>query len=310
MNIWKSAVITVAAVAAIAVVYEVGYEKVVYGQQATLLPKTTIQLSKPLTGATVPNSRQLASRKRGGHNWGVLNAVKMSPQAEKAMQADMAPSEALRKQGQDLYEAGDLAGAEQTYLKALDAAPTFGGYMKPSEPLIARQLGQAYLKDGQYDQTIHWLGGSRKSLTTVGGGLDLDLALAYARKGDYKTAKSLYSDRSIQQYHFAGKDVLLSDLPGTDTPKALEASILLARGLDAYFEARKEDALDDFQAANQLAPNNAFIAYYCAELLSDKGHYTEAISLFQCAQKGRDPIFKEASNHLAGTQSALMWSKR
>lgn len=267
MRIWKSTAITVAVIAAAAVIYE----KVVYGQQAAPSQQTASQAGNPPTKAAAPRQ---ASRR--GHDGGIINAARLSPEVVKARQDAMAPSEALRLQGQALYEAGDLAGAEQADLKALDAAPVFG-YMKPSEPLIARQLGQAYLKDGKYDQAIHWLGGAKKTLTTVGGGLDLDLALAYIRMGDYANASRHYSDQAIMQYHSGGKNVLLQDLPGTDTPQALEASILLARGQDAYSEYRHDAALEDFQAAARLAPNNVLIAYDCAEILNEKRRLTEAV---------------------------------
>jgi tetratricopeptide (TPR) repeat protein len=297
MRIWKSAAVTVAAVAVTAVIYE----KVVYGQQTAPAPQTASQAGNPpAKAASAPGQTS-----RRGHDWGARTAVRLSPEVVKARRDAMAPSEALRLHGQALYKAGDLAGAEQAYLKALDAAPDFGGYVKLSAPLIGRQLGQVYLKDGKYDQAIYWLSGARKSLATVGGGLDLDLALAYVRLSDYKNASRFYSDQSSLQYLSEGEGVLSQDLPGTDSPRALEASILFARGLDVYLEHRHDDALVDFQAANHLVPENALIAYYCANILSEKGRLAEAAPLYECAATGRGEIGKEGKLHLGWVKSDL-----
>lgn len=262
--------------------------------------QTVSQAGEPPTRATASAPGQTSRR---GHDWGARTAARLSPEVVKARRDAEAPSEALRLHGQALYEAGDLAGAEQAYLKALDAAPTFGGYVKLSAPFIGRQLGQAYLKDGKYDKAIYWLSGARKNLTTVGGGLGLELALAYVRLGDYKNASRFYSDQSILRYLSDGEGVLPQDLPGTDSPKALEASILFARGLDAYFEARDDDALVDLQAAHALVPDNPLIAYHCARILSEKRRFAEATPLYECAVTGRGFISKEATRRLIGIRA-------
>lgn len=227
-------------------------------------------------------------------------AVPSDPQVLAEERATYAPSDAFRKQAETDYQSGDLVGAEAACFQAFSAAPTIHG-QKQQPPFIGLLLGRIYLKGGQYAKAVSWL--QRMKPHTVTSGLDLDLALAYVRLGDYKNASRFYSDGATLQYHFAGKDVLPQDLPGTDTPGMLEASILLARGLDAYYEARRDDALVDFQAANRLAPNNALIAYHCATILSEKGQVTKAAALYARAATGRALIAREAERHLEGVKA-------
>lgn len=288
---------------------------VIYGQGVGRADKKPVHASpagvpsRAIKKAANPTTAGVIRRKTPSRVVGAMSALGVSPQGKAEEDAAYAPSDAFKKQAQALYEAGDLSGAEAACFNALNFPPVIGG--QPQHvPFVAHLLGQIYLKGGQYEKAIHWLGGARLNTTTVGDGLDLDLALAYVRMGDYKNASRFYSDGATLQYHFAGKDVLPQDLPGTSSPRALEASILLARGLNAYFEARHEDALTDFQSANRLVPDNALIAYHSAELLSEKGRYADAVPLFEIAKSGRGAIAEEASRHLAGTQAALRWPRR
>ena len=298
MHILKYSAITIAALIVMAIVYGQGVsradKKAVTSPPSTTPQKASKQKSMmPSTGVLRPD---VSSTRMGA-----VSALPPDPKSpiEIERQAAYARSDAFRQQAQGLYETGDLAGAEAACFSALNSPPIVGG--QPQHvPFMAHLLGQIYLKDGHYQKAIHWLGGARLNTTTVGGGLDLDLALAYARLGDYKNASRFYSDGATLQYHFAGKDVLPQDLPGRGTSNALEASILLACGMNAYYEARRDDALVDFQAANRLAPNNALIAYHCATILSEKGRFTEAKSLYARAATGRALIAEEANRHLGG----------
>ena len=234
-------------------------------------------------------------------------SMPLDPQALAEERAAFAPAEALRIQAEAAYQSGDLAGAEAACLQALSAAPVMRG-QKQQAPYVDLLLGRIYLKGGQNAKAVSWL--QRARAHEGASGLDLDLALACARSGDYANAGRFYSDQDSLQYLSEGAGVLPQDLPGTDSPRTLEASILLARGLDVYFEHRHDDALMEFQAANRLAPENALIAYHCANILSEKGRFAEAAPLYEQAATGRGEIGKEGKLHLGWAKSSLAAAAR
>lgn len=299
MHILKYSAITVAALILVVVAYgqSVGRaDKKPLASSPTGVPQKAITKSANLagTGAVHPDMPY--------HTSGAISALGESPQGKAEEHAAYAASDAFRKQAQTLYESGDMAGAEAACLDALASPPIVQGRTQ-HVPFVAHLLGQIYLKDGQYEKAIHWLKNAKLTTTTVGGGLDLDLALAYARQGDYKNASRFYGNQSVLRYLSDGEEVLPQDLPGTDSPKALEASILLARGLDAHFEARDDEALVDFQAAHSLAPDNPLVAYHCARILSEKRRFVEATPLYERAAMGRGFISKEANRRLIGIRA-------
>ncbi|MDQ2800814.1 MAG: tetratricopeptide repeat protein [Armatimonadota bacterium] len=227
------------------------------------------------------------------------------PQSQAEEDAAFAPSDAFYKQAKTLYASGDLAGAEAACLNALNNPPVFQGRTL-HVPFVADLLGQVYLKDGQYEKAIYWLQGARH--TTMDSSLNLNLALAYLKQGDFQTARRHYSAEAAAKAMSTLNEYSPQDLPGTDTPDALEASILMARGVDASCEDRMDDALPDLQRANQLAPDNALVAYHYARLLNEKGRLTEALPLYeQAASKSHGRAASDAGDHIAGIRSALRY---
>ncbi len=271
----------------------------VYGQNAVKAKKKTtkpgivkISHTSPLSSKSAPSDEIVSANPLVGPGLIERNAA-------------YAPSDALRRQAIVLNEAGDLKGAEAACMNALNTPPIIRG--QPQHvPFVAQLLGQIYLKDGQYEKAIQWLQGARPN--TAGGPLNLDLALAYARLGDYTHAQECYSDRATLRYYPEGT---AQDLPGTASPQALEASILLARGMDAYLEHRYDDALPDLQIANKLAPGNALIAYHCARILDEKGRYSEAAPLYGVAATGGHGIIgNDAKRRSAGARAAATQLKQ
>ena len=272
----------------------------VYGQNAGKAKKRSI---KP---AVVSVSRSDPARfNASSSSTGAMSAFPLTGRGLAERNAAYAPSDAFRKQAMSLYEAGDMAGAETACLNALNAVPIIQG--QPQHvPFVAELLGKVYLKEGQYEKAVQWLQGARPN--AAGGSLNLDLALAYVRLGDFKQAQECYSDQATLRYYSQGTS---QDLPGTDSPNNLEASILLARGLDAYLEHRFDDALPDLQRANKLAPNNALIAYHCAQILADKGRYAEAEPLYEtAAARGHGMIGEDAKRRTAGIRSTIAAPKQ
>ena len=110
-------------------------------------------------------------------------------------------------------------------------------------------------------------------------------------------AKRFYSDQAVLQY----SSIKAEDLPGTNNPQSLEASILLARGLDAFFSDRNQEALADLDAAGRLAPRNGLIPYYAGMSLVHTNRAAEATPYFRrAAQYGRGRIAQDAQRRAAG----------
>lgn len=292
MHILKYSAVTIAALIIVAVIYTQGIGR------ADKKPLSLLPAGAPPEAIKKPAASALALK-----NAPLRTAFPMSPEGKAEENAAYAASDALRRQAQALYEVGDLAGAEAACLNALNSPPIVHG--QPQHvPFVARLLGQVYLKDGQYEKAVQWLRSAKLNTTTVGGGLDLDLALAYVRLGDSADAKRFYSDRAVLRYLSDGEGVGPQDLPGTASPKALEASILFARGLDAHFEARDDAALVDLQAAHSLALDNPLIAYHCARILSGERRFAEATPLYERAALGHGFTSEEAKRRLIGIRAA------
>lgn len=198
----------------------------------------------------------------------------IDPQKAADERALLAPSRQLEKEAKRLYASGDLSGAEQSCQQSLSAAPIIDGRQQKM-PFVQRLLGRIHLRQGRNQDALKAFQSCYSSIPDAGQ--NLDIAIAYARMGDYEHARKFYSDQAILQYRLTDEPLKPEDLPGTSNLKSLEASALLARGVDAFFEHRQDEALDDFMVSERLAPDNALVAYYCAQTLLEKGRGVEAI---------------------------------
>ena len=112
--------------------------------------------------------------------------------------------------------------------------------------------------------------------------------------GNDEMARQFYSDQSILQY----SSISPRDLPGTNTHQTLEASILLAQGLDEYLTSRQQEAFEDFNIATKLARRNGLAPYYAAKCLLELKRFQEAIPYFeQAAKYGRGRLAEEATRY-------------
>lgn len=213
--------------------------------------------------------------------------------AEKAeLDTLRAPAYQALHRAESLFKAGNLAQAEVEARRAIDLAPVIGG-QKDGPPLGANALlVQIDMKRGNYSDAATRL--ERSSKNEWYSGMNLDLALCYVRAGKPQNARRIYSNELILRY----KKITPADLPGLQNTKRLEASILMARGLDQFFRARDEEALETFNEANRIVPKNGVIAFYTGMSLVHLGKKREAMPYFKQAANLNTPLGQIARNRL------------
>jgi tetratricopeptide (TPR) repeat protein len=192
-------------------------------------------------------------------------------------------------EAQASFDKGDYRTAEQLARQSIALAPMIDGVQQAP-------MGASYLLTGDVRMELGDYAGALSQYKVAEGSTwrpaqGLNVAICYARLGRLAEARKLYSERQILQYNGIAK----ADLPGTDTATSLEASLLLARGLDRYFAGRFSQALKDFEATKPLARNNPVAAYYSGMALSFLNRGKEAALEFQTAAKnGRGDLAKDA----------------
>ena len=249
----------------------------------------------------VNNPASSAGRQHGS---GLISTTAMpaDPNFLAAQRAMFAEAHGHEKEAKSLYASIDLTAAERECQQALEATPVIGG-QKQKLPSAQRLLGRIYLREGRNQEALAAFQSCYHNIADAGQ--NLDIAIAYARLGDYAQAKKFYSDWAITQYRISEEPLKSEDLPGTGDLKSLEASALFARGLDEFFQHQQDEALDDFKAAEPLAPNNVPIAYWCAQTLMEKGRIAEAaprLELVVASDRGH--IFHQAKQSLYAAQAA------
>ncbi len=215
--------------------------------------------------------------------------------AERALYAEAYQHE---KEAHDLFVSGDLPGAEQAANASLAAAPIING-RQAKMPLVRQLLGKIYLAEGRNQDALNAFQSCYHNIADAGQ--NLDIAIAYARLGNYEQAKHFYSNRAITQYRLSQEPLLPEGLPGTADLKHLEASALLARGIDAFFSGQKQEAFNDLEAAGRLAPANGLIPYYQGMALLHMNRRSEILPYFaRAATFGHGEVATEAQQRLSG----------
>lgn len=230
------------------------------------------------------------------------SALPADPAFIAAEEALFAEAHGHEKQARSLYDAGDLAGAERECRRAVDTAPVLYG-RKQGMPFSQRLLGRVLLDQGRSQEAIATLRPCYAHL--VDSSMNLDVALAYARLGDYAQATKFYSDQAITNIRISNEPLTPADLPGTGDLNSLQASILFARGLDESLEGRSTPALADLQAAGALAPANILIAYWHAHTLLELNRGAEAVPFLErVVAAPRGHIFYDAKSGLYSAREA------
>lgn len=202
---------------------------------------------------------------------------------------------AVEDEARALFQKKQYAAAAAACHRAIAMSPEING--RSSNMAAWQLLGQIYMEQGRYREALPFF--SEATHNTHNDELNLDMALCYFRLGDLKEARQLYSDRMISRY-MSNEPDSQRYLPGTNTAKTLEASILFARGYYAYMRSRTEKAERNFSAAARLAPTNAKIAYLQAMALRELKRSPEALRCFtRAVAYGTSDIVRESTYQLS-----------
>jgi len=179
------------------------------------------------------------------------------------------------KKAQQLFEQGRLAEAEQACYDALAVSLKING--EPTDTTAMQLLGDVYREQKRYKEAIEVYGNSLKH----GIGDDdvpLNIAWCYLKLGDLKNAHQFYSEEKFfADLPPAQKAMYIISLPGTKTPKTMEASLLFALGCEKSGHADVDNSVPYFKKALLIVPHNALIAYKCARDLARFSRKEEAV---------------------------------
>ena len=215
-------------------------------------------------------------------------ALEFTPEAAARYREAIKPVNEAFGLAQSRYYAGDLIGAEQA---ARSVIPLAVG-ISPGAQADARTLiGKIRMRQGKYQEALDWIGADWQQ--GADSSLDAEVALCYVRLGNTTKARQFYSDEAAIRYD---SSLTIQDLPGTRNRQMLEASILMARGLQKYATASGQaEALTDFETALQIVPNNGLAAYYAAKSLIALGRQEEAGPYFvKAVENGRGKFVENA----------------
>ena len=215
------------------------------------------------------------------------------------------PSEDARMRAQRLFQAGDIAGAEAECRKSLELAPKVSG--APMNPVATELMGEICLRQGKNREALNWFLGH--AVHAAGGIVNINVAIAYCRLGDYQKAKLCYSDGRIQSDWKVWGGLSPQDLPGTATLATLEASALLTKGTDLRSEGRYNEAVPNLLAAQRLAPKNPLIAWALVGAYQvPPGDPMAVLPWLEIAATARTPHLREMAQKTLG--SARSWFKQ
>ena len=225
---------------------------------------------------------------------GDISRNPMSPEMVREIEAAFVPTNEAAKNARKLFLAGKLIEAEAECRRAVFISPTTANG-KPCNTRALQLFGEMCLLQKRNKEALEsFLACYHNTRSTE---LDLDVALAYCRLGNYDMAMQWYSDQVLLQNY----GITPQDLPGTLNLRSLEASVLLARGGQASGHAAYQEALIYFEAAGKLAPHNGLIASMTGEMLSNMGRHTpEYAPYFRlAAQYGHGRVAADAKDRVA-----------
>lgn len=251
------------------------------GQPSTIRrPKSTHSAAQVKPHNAVPTTKTRKNNQAiPAKQTGSVAANPMPEQSMAGVRALYATAVQMEAQARALYKSGDLVNAERVSQQAVSAAPIEGGTKRVFPSLLLLQ-GEIYLAMGRNQKALQCL--LAASQNTSGALLDLDLALAYFRLGEYDASRQFYLKHDLSEQEFQGQPLDAQDLPASDAPARLEAYILVARALE-YNSDYRSQALADYAAAERIIPDNPLLSYNYGCELMQAGRYVEAMQRLQVA---------------------------
>lgn len=242
--------------------------------------------SEPQTAPSPPQSREITK--------------KVNEKFQKEFEEASKRESIANKKAQQLFEEGRLAEAEQACYDALAVSFKING---ETTDIDAQQLlGDVYREQGRYKEAIEMYQTSLKH----GAGdeaVDFKTALCYLKLGDLKNAHKFYSEEKfVADVPAKKKADYLSMLPGTKTPRTMEASLLYAMGCVKRSQD-DEKAIALWKKVLEIVPQNALAAHNIAWEYDFLGKRDEAVPYWARAAvfgKGyiADDGHRELNNHL------------
>jgi len=204
-------------------------------------------------------------------------SIKLPPEVTDAYDAQANLSLKIEHQARQFLAERRFPQAEETCYRALSISPKWNG--EPMSSTAFQLLGDIYREEGRYSESLEPYFKARQH--TQDSELDLGIALTYLKMGDLKNARKFYDEKKHFGYgldlSLGKRGVFLAALPGTETAKTMEASILYAWGCEKSSHADIEESVPYFKKALLLVPHNPLIAYKCASDLASFYRSKEAV---------------------------------
>lgn len=216
---------------------------------------------------------------------GAYSALTASPERKARDRQRTAPAHDLVQAAKADYRSRNYAGAQTKIEQALAmTAPTDLWEFGSARHLLARVL----IKQGRYSDALQQMNIATKS--TGSERLNLDAALCLVKLSELQRARAICPtlEAVVKSINGIPKQATLTvgrSLMTASAPE-LEAKIHFALGYDSLLEADDAVALEEFQTAHALAPNDPVISVCLSRTLEHLKRYKEALPYLEAAHRG------------------------
>jgi tetratricopeptide (TPR) repeat protein len=235
---------------------------------------------------------------------GVLTHTSASPETRKRKHRQTAPAHDLVRAAEADYRSGNYSRARAKIEQALAVtAPADMWEFGPARHLLARTL----IKQGLYRDALQQMEFATRS--TGSERLNLDAALCLTKLGELERARAIRPSLEAAIKSIGGIPDQATSMSGglvIASARELEAAIRLALGYDYLCAADYAVALEEFQDAHKLTPNNPVISVCLGRTLKHQKRYREALPHLEAARRGfatRLQVRTTNLNGLSGLES-------